>query len=96
MRWWWEIGGGEKVVSCGDWGLRDDDTRVGGRFHELQQCEKPEKAVPKAKQEPRRYVPPPGSSRWMDHFHLPDKQAWKARREATAPLRSPSGLPTPR
>jgi transposase len=74
--------------------------RVGGRFYELQQCEKPEKAAPKAKQEPRRYVPPPGSSRWMDHFQVQGNPARKARREAaapvSAPLRSPSGLPAPR
>jgi transposase len=71
--------------------------RIGGRFFELKRCERPKKAEPKAKPEPRRYVPPPGSSRWMDNFHVHSNAAWKARQEAaaavSAPLRSPSGLP---
>ncbi len=71
--------------------------RIGGQFFELKKCEKPEKAVPKAKAEPRRHVPPPGSSRWMDHFHVRGNQAGQAGARGggavSAPLRSPSGLP---
>lgn len=46
----------------------------------------------------KRFVPRPGQSRWMDEFRVEGNAAWKAYREqsaaaASAPLRSPSGLP---
>jgi transposase len=73
--------------------------RIDNRFHTLTACNKPEKAVPQPKREPRRYVPKPGQNRWMDHFRVEGNQAWKIQREQPLPvsaqLRSPSGLPTP-
>jgi hypothetical protein len=70
--------------------------RIGDRHFELKACEKPAKAVPKEKREQRRYVPPPGTSRWMDGFQLRSKGAQGRAATVSAPLRSPSGLPTPR
>jgi transposase len=71
--------------------------RMDGRFYALRVCQKAEKVASKQKQEPRRYVPPPGQRRWMDNFRVEGNPAWKAYRQeaatVSAPLRSPSGLP---
>jgi hypothetical protein len=69
---------------------------IGGRHFELSACEKPDKGAPKQKREPRRYVPPPGTSRWMDHFQVGWRAADDPAATVSAPLRSPSGLPTRR
>jgi len=74
--------------------------RIGGRHWELGECRKAEKVAPAVKREPHRYVPPPGTSRWMDGFHLRSAAAraphQAAAAKVSAPLRSPSGLPTRR
>jgi len=71
--------------------------RIDGRFYVLSACQKTKKAAPEQQREPRRYVPPPGQSRWMDNFRVEGNPAWKAYRQeaatVSAPLRSPSGLP---
>lgn len=68
--------------------------RIGSRHSELSPCEKPEKAQPKRQTEQRRYIPPPGTSRWMEKFHLDGKgrQAQPASVFSAAPvaLRAPS------
>lgn len=71
--------------------------RLGDRFVPLQVCDPVAKPSLKPPPQPaRRYVPPPGQSRWMDHFSVKGNEAWKAHREAnavSAPPQSPSGLP---
>ena len=48
--------------------------RLGETFVELTVCEKAPKAIVK-KRPARRYVPPPGSSRWMDQFSVRSDEA---------------------
>ena len=75
--------------------------RIGGQFTALTVCKAAEKltaTATEATRGTRRYVPPAGTSRWMDNFHLRGKEDWKTNREQepaarSAPLRSPSGLP---
>lgn len=71
--------------------------RIDDRFVPLQVCDPAPKPSLKPPPQPaQRYVPPPGQSRWMDHFSVKGNEAWKAHREATAvsaPPQSPSGLP---
>jgi hypothetical protein len=73
--------------------------RLGEEWVRLQRCG-PSTAELQVKlpREPKRFIPPPGQSRWMDHFRVKENAAWKAWREEQArtvspPLRSPSGLP---
>lgn len=73
----------------------------GGHAVRLERCgerriEPPAKAKPPAK----RFIPPPGQSRWMDGFRVEGNPAWKTWRDeqarpVSARLRSPSGLPSP-
>lgn len=71
--------------------------RIDGRFYVLRACKKAEKAAPQQQREPKRYVPKPGESRWMERFRVAGNAAWKAYRQqaatVSAPLHSPSGLP---
>jgi transposase len=56
--------------------------RIGDESAELTACEKPRPQITGRTSKPsRRYVPPPGSSKWMNGFHLPGNAAWKARRQ---------------
>lgn len=71
--------------------------RIDDKFVALAVCKKAEKHSEASKRPTRRYVPPPGQSRWMDHFSVQSNEAWKEYRQqgaaVSAPLRSPSGLP---
>lgn len=72
--------------------------RVGNESIVLSVCKKAEKLVRKAPNSPaKRYVPPPGQSQWMKGFHLQaDPHSRLDSPPVSAPLRSPSGLPSPR
>lgn len=71
--------------------------RIDDRFVVLTVCKKAEKRSEASKRPARRYVTPPGQSRWMDHFSLQGNEDWKEYRgqggAVSAPRRSPSGLP---
>lgn len=71
--------------------------RIEDRYYALTLCKKAEKQSVVSKPAARRYVPPPGKSRWMDQFSVEGSAAWKAYRQdgaaVSAPLQSPSGLP---
>jgi transposase len=71
--------------------------RIEGKFFTLSVCPEPLLRSKPAARQPKRFIPPPGQSRWMDGFQVKSPAAWKAYREQTptvsAPLRSPSGLP---
>lgn len=72
--------------------------RVGDRFVALSLCQDAKKQPKKTTRPPKRHVPQPGESRWMDRFHVQGNEAWAAyRREQAAGVstlpRSPSGLP---
>jgi hypothetical protein len=72
--------------------------RVGDEWIRLQRCGPAAETEIQLPREPRRFMPPPGRSRWMDGFRVTGNPAWKALREAQAhtvspPLRSPYGLP---
>ena len=73
---------------------------IEGRCVALTVCQKAEQRLEPPKRPARRYVPPPGQSRWMDEFSLQSNAARKAYRQpaaaVSAPLRSPSGLPARR
>lgn len=73
--------------------------RVGKEAVQLERCG-PSEADTRIKlpQEPQRYIPRPGESRWMDGFRLTGTPVWQTPRESKAravspPLRSPYGLP---
>ncbi|MGD0578327.1 MAG: ISNCY family transposase [Bryobacteraceae bacterium] len=74
--------------------------RIEDRCVALTVCPKAEKRIEPTKRPARRYVPPPGQSRWMDQFSVQGNAARKAYRQeaaaVSAPLRSPSGLPARR
>jgi transposase len=56
--------------------------RVGDDFVELKACEKPQpRRTTKPPRPARRYVPPPGTSQWMNGFSVQGNAAWKALRE---------------
>lgn len=56
--------------------------RIADEFVELTACEKPRpQSKPKSSKPVRRYVPPPGSSPWMNGFSVQGNAAWRARRE---------------
>ena len=66
--------------------------RLGATAVELQLCPHPAAPPSTEKKRPaKRFVPPPGRSRWMDHFSVRTNTAGVV----SAPLRSPSGLPPP-
>ena len=72
--------------------------RIEGKFFTLSVCQEPPLQSQAATPRRKRFVTPPGQSRWMDRFQVEGNAAWKAYREQTAttvsaPLRSPSGLP---
>jgi hypothetical protein len=73
--------------------------RIGGQFAALTICERAEKSkVAEPERNVRRYVAPPGQSRWMNNFKAQGNESWKAYREksaaaASVPLQSRSGLP---
>lgn len=71
--------------------------RIGSRFFALTVCDQAEKPRAKPQRPARRYIPPPGQSRWMDHFTVKRKDDGcsyppnAAVVSASPP--SPSGLP---
>ena len=71
--------------------------RVGNRFVVLTACQKAEKTHEQVDRPVRRYVPPPGQSRWMDHFSLKRNADWRSHPAQPAIVSasppSPSGLP---
>lgn len=71
--------------------------RIEDRCVVLTVCKKAEKCSEASKRPARRYVTPPGQSRWMDHFSIQGNEDWKEHRQhgpaVSTPLRSPSGLP---
>jgi hypothetical protein len=74
--------------------------RVGEAFIELEACEH-RRIQPRAENKPakKKYIPPPGQSRWMNNFHLKTSASKQSAQGAAAAisarLRSPSGLATP-
>lgn len=74
--------------------------RIDDRFVALTVCQKADKRNESSPRPARRYVPPPGQSRWMDQFSVQGSEAWKTYRQAgggfsAAPvaLRAPSAAP---
>ena len=69
--------------------------RIDDRFVVLTVCKKAEKHSEASKRPARRYVTPPGQSRWMDHFSVQSNEAWKEYRQqgaaVSAPLRTTRG-----
>ncbi|MCE5308905.1 MAG: ISNCY family transposase [Acidobacteriales bacterium] len=65
--------------------------RVDGQFFALSLCAEPplQKSAPTRSR--KRFVPPPGQSRWMNGFRVGNKAAVAT---SSAPLRSPSGFPS--
>ena len=70
--------------------------RIGCSFVALSICIQAARIVARPARQARRYIPPPGKSRWMDHFSLKGNENWKAYRQGAAAVSasppSPSGL----
>ncbi len=64
--------------------------RIEDRFVALSVCQTAEKSNLRPKRPARRHVPPPGQSRWMDHFSVQGNQAWKANRQPAATISAPA------
>jgi transposase len=61
--------------------------RIGNDLVELSACGKSrQKAIPKPSRPPRRYVPPPGRSHWMNSFSIRRNTEWKDRRAEAEPV----------
>ena len=73
--------------------------RIGNQAVRLERCgPRAAELVIQPDRETKRFIPPPGQSRWMDGFRLTGKAAWKTwgeerARTVSPPLRSPYGLP---
>lgn len=72
--------------------------RIGEEFVRLTECSEAPKTQAHLKRPARRYVPPPGQSRWMDGFNMKKEPARKAGDGAggavlSAQPQSPYGLP---
>jgi transposase len=71
--------------------------RIGSGFVALSLCITATRAAAKAVPPARRYIPPPGKSRWMDNFSVKGNENWKTYRQGAAVVSasppSPSGLP---
>jgi len=48
--------------------------RAGDAFLQLKECERPVRTAQKPKHRPKRYVPRPGESRWMDGFSIQQRK----------------------
>src|ERR1039458_8591034 len=70
--------------------------RIGGQFTALTVCKAAEKltaTATEATRGTRRYVPPAGTSRWMDNFHLRGKEDWKPGQDPGCSRATRAGCP---
>ena len=69
--------------------------RVGDRFVALTRCEKPAKPAVTIKRPPKRYVPSPGQSQWMNAFSVKriEPESACGSKELDSPFPFPQGKP---